>query len=69
MAGAGLKRGVVHGQSDRLGAYPQSAPYDPADMAATIYHLLGIPSDTTLYDQQRRPHQLVVGKPIEAILS
>ena len=69
MAGAGLKRGVVHGQSDRLGAYPQSAPYDPADMAATIYHLMGIPADTTLYDQERRPHRLVVGKPIEAILT
>ena len=68
LAGAGLKRGVVHGASDRLGAYPQSHPHDPADMAATIYHLLGVPSDTTLYDQEHRPHRLVIGRPIEAIL-
>lgn len=69
MAGAGLKRGVFEGQSDRLGAYPASTPYDPADMAATIYHLLGIRNDTILYDRERRPHRLVVGKKIDAILT
>jgi uncharacterized protein (DUF1501 family) len=69
LAGAGLKRGVVAGQSDRLAAYPQTTPYDPADMAATIYHLLGIPADTVLYDRQRRPHQLVVGRKIDEILA
>jgi uncharacterized protein (DUF1501 family) len=69
LAGAGLARGVVEGASDRLGAYPQSTPYDPADMAATIYHLLGIAPGTTLYDEQRRPHNLIVGRPIEAILA
>ena len=30
LAGAGLKRGVVYGQSDRHGAYPQSRPHDPS---------------------------------------
>lgn len=68
MAGAGLARGVVEGASDRQGAYPQSRPYDPADMAATIYHLLGIPAETVLYDRQSRPHRLLAGQPIEAIL-
>jgi hypothetical protein len=38
-------------------------------MAATIYHLLGIAPGTTLYDEQRRPHNLIVGRPIEAILA
>ena len=69
MTGAGLRRGVVEGASDRLGAYPQSTPYDPADMAATIYHLLGIPVDTILHDREGRPHRLVVGNKIEAILN
>jgi len=68
-AGAGVQRGLVLGQSDRLGAYPQSTPYDPADMAASIYHLLGIQDDTTLYDNQRRPHPLVAGQKIDAILT
>ena len=69
MAGAGLRRGVVYGSSDRQGAFPMSNPHDPADMAATIYHLLGISPDTVLYDQQKRPHRLVVGRPIEALLN
>ena len=68
-AGAGVQRGIVLGQSDRLGAYPQSTPYDPADMAASIYHLLGIPNDTILYDRQERPHQLIAGKKIDAVLT
>jgi hypothetical protein len=37
-------------------------------MAATIYHLLGVDPKTTLYDKLRRPHHLVIGKPIAAIL-
>ena len=69
MAGAGLKRGVVEGNSDRLGAYPASTPYDPADMAATIYHLLGVRDDTLLHDREGRPHKLIVGKKIDAILA
>lgn len=69
LAGAGLKRGVVYGTSDRNGAYPQSHPIDPADMAATIYHLLGVPSDTILYDPEHRPHRLVIGNPIAPILA
>ncbi|MBP90941.1 MAG: hypothetical protein CMJ64_30225 [Planctomycetaceae bacterium] len=69
MAGAGLKRGVVEGASDRLAAYPATTPYDPADMAATIYHLLGIPADTLLHDRDGRPNKLVIGKKIDAILA
>lgn len=68
MAGAGLRRGAVEGASDRLAAYPATTPYDPADMAATIYHLLGIPRDTVLYDRIGRPRELVVGNKIDAIL-
>jgi hypothetical protein len=69
MTGAGLRRGVVEGASDRLAAYPASTPHDPADMAATIYHLLGIPDGTLLHDREGRPHKLIVGKKIDAILT
>jgi hypothetical protein len=44
-------------------------PRDPADMAATIYHLLGIDPDTRIYDNSQRPHSLVIGSPIEEILA
>jgi hypothetical protein len=37
-------------------------------VAATIYHLLGIDSETMIYDKLERPHRLIAGKPIEAIL-
>ncbi|MCH7728924.1 MAG: DUF1501 domain-containing protein [Planctomycetes bacterium] len=69
LAGAGLRRGVVIGASERQAAYPQSDPHDPADMAATIYHLLGIPHDTLLVDRERRPHKLIVGRPIDSMLT
>jgi hypothetical protein len=68
LAGAGLRRGVVYGSSDRLAAYPTETPRDPCDLAATTYHLLGVPDDTVLHDALGRPHPLVIGKPIEGIL-
>ena len=36
-AGGGVRGGQMIGQSDRIGAYPASRPYSPADLAATIY--------------------------------
>jgi hypothetical protein len=69
LAGGGIAPGVVYGASDKIAAYPTTRPHDPGDLAATVYHLLGVPSDTVLYDQFRRPQQLIVGQPIEGILS
>ena len=69
MAGAGLQPGAVFGASDRLAAYPKSHPRDPADMAATLYHLMGIPSSTVLHDSIGRPHQLIAGRPIHELLA
>ncbi|HEV3005290.1 MAG TPA: DUF1501 domain-containing protein, partial [Pirellulales bacterium] len=69
LAGAGLKRGVVYGASDRLAAYPAERSHDPRDLAATIYHLLGLPADLVLYDNQERPHPLVIGTPITGVLA
>jgi hypothetical protein len=68
LAGGGTRAGVVHGASDESAAYPTEHPHDPADIAATIYHLLGVPGETVLYDAQRRPHHLVIGRVIEAIV-
>ena len=69
LAGAGIQAGTVYGASDHSAAYPTDKPHDPRDMAATIYHLLGIKPDTQIYDPAGRPHQLVIGKPIEGVLS
>jgi uncharacterized protein (DUF1501 family) len=69
LAGAGVNAGTVYGASDKSAAYPASKPHDPADMAATIYHLLGVSPDTRIYDSLRRPHTLVTGLPIEPLLA
>lgn len=69
LAGAGLQPGVVYGGSDPSAAYPAEHPHHPRDLIATLYHLLGVPAETVLRDALGRPHHLVIGKPIEAILA
>jgi hypothetical protein len=69
LAGGGLRRGVVYGASDKIAAYPVSHPHDPRDIAATIYHLLGVRDDTILYDQFHRPHHLIIGQKIDGLLA
>jgi hypothetical protein len=64
LAGAGIRRGVVHGASDRHGAYPQSSPVTPGDLAATLFHALGIPADTHFTDLTNRPHRVASGDPV-----
>src|SRR5207244_1437516 len=41
LAGAGVTRGGVVGSSDRTGAYPDSNPVGPWDLAATMVPALG----------------------------
>jgi hypothetical protein len=68
LAGAGIPGGRVHGASDRQGAYPADSPVTPADLAATILHLLGVPLDLELHDRTGRPLQACVGQPVRALL-
>lgn len=64
MAGAGIRGGQVIGESDEHAAYPQSRPVTPEDFLATIYYAFGIPHETEIYDQLRRPHPLTRGEPV-----
>ncbi len=64
LAGGGIRGGYVHGKSDRLAAYPDADPVTPEDLAATIYHALGIPPGTELMDPQGRPVPLSTGEPV-----
>ncbi|HTU22217.1 MAG TPA: DUF1501 domain-containing protein [Gemmataceae bacterium] len=68
LAGGGVRGGQVYGSSDRSAAYPSTNPVSPADIAATIYHCLGIEPDTQTTDQQGRPLVLSAGKPLHALL-
>ena len=69
MAGGGVKGGVVHGSSDRYAAYPATQPTPPADLAATIYHCLGVDPRLQLVDALGRPMTLCEGTPIQDILA
>ncbi len=67
MAGGGIRGGAIYGASDAHAAYPRSGAVTPEDIAATIYHALGIAPETQLVDPLGRPHAVSLGKPIEAI--
>ena len=67
LAGGGIRGGAVYGASDQHAAYPKSDPVTPEDIAATIYHALGIPPETQVVDSLGRPYSVALGKPIHAI--
>lgn len=67
IAGAGVRGGTCYGGSDKDAAYPIDQPTRPEDLAATIYHALGIDPHTFVPDPQGRPVPLVDGRPITKI--
>ncbi len=54
-AGGGIAGGQAYGKSDPIGAFPAEKACGPADLHATVFHALGIPSDQVLYDREDRP--------------
>ena len=68
-AGGGVRGGQTIGQSDKMGAYPASRPYTPADLAATIYRALGVDPATELRDRLNRPIQLCTGEAIAPLFT
>ncbi|RMF43051.1 MAG: DUF1501 domain-containing protein [Planctomycetota bacterium] len=70
LAGGGIKGGYIHGASDSTAAEPDQDPVSPADLATTMYHLLGIVADKELMAPGDRPIEIVDGgqviKPILA---
>jgi hypothetical protein len=69
LAGGGFREGFVYGASDRIGALPSQNPVRPADIVATIYHLLGIDHELELRDRQDRPFSLVPwGSPVQELI-
>jgi len=59
LAGAGIRSGTVVGASDADGGYVKDRPVSPEDILATVYHLKGIPAETTIPDKTGRPVRLV----------
>ena len=69
LAGGGIHGGAVYGASDRIGAYPADRPVRPADLGATLLHLLGVRAETELRDRSGRAFPASVGTPIRALFT
>lgn len=65
LAGGGVPGGRVIGATDKIGAYPADSPQTPEQLAATIYHALGIPPTAAWHDELNRPHHIYHGQPID----
>lgn len=68
-AGAGVTRGAVLGESDRMGGEPKSERYGPWDAAATMYSALGIDPWGHFLDALQRPFPICIGRPMERLYS
>ncbi|MFO1019661.1 MAG: DUF1501 domain-containing protein [Planctomycetales bacterium] len=68
LAGAGIAGGQVYGSSDKNGAYPASQRVEPPDFTATMFHLLGIPHESTFPDREGRPMHVTKGEPLYKLL-
>lgn len=69
LAGCGIQGGRVYGQSDSRGAEVLSQPVSPADVLATMWHVLGVAPSTELRDRLDRPIQLSDGRVVAELLS
>lgn len=69
MAGGGLKVGQVVGQTNALAEFVTDSPVSPQDIAATVYHTLGVPLHTWYKAQDGRPVELCPeGKPVKQLV-
>jgi uncharacterized protein (DUF1501 family) len=69
MAGGGLRAGQVVGATNALGEYVTDNPVAPQDLAATIYHVMGVNLHTWYKAQDGRPIELCPeGKPVRALV-
>ena len=70
LTGGGVKAGTVYGATDKQAAYPVSHPVSPANLVATVYHLLGIDPDMTVPDRTGRPLAIAHGgEPVPGVLA
>ncbi|MEQ9407325.1 MAG: DUF1501 domain-containing protein [Fuerstiella sp.] len=69
IAGAGVKRGNVHGRSDKTASAPLENPVHPQELLASIYHSFGIDPETMVYNHLNQPRELVKAAAIDAFFA
>lgn len=62
--------GQVVGESDSKASYPKTPPITPGDLAATLFHVLGIDQKQQFTDHSGRPQYLLPdgAKPIAELV-
>jgi uncharacterized protein (DUF1501 family) len=68
MAGGGVPGGQVYGASDKIASEPVSDAVAPADISATIYHLLGLDPASVIYDPLGRPLPISDGQVLKRFI-
>jgi hypothetical protein len=69
LAGGGVKRGYVHGGSDKTGSFPTGDVVRPDDLAATMFALLGLDPATEIHDTLGRPFPISKGTTVSGIIA
>jgi uncharacterized protein (DUF1501 family) len=69
VAGAGTKRGYVHGQSDQTGSAPLESPVHPGQLLASVYHAFGIHPETIVLNHLNQPRELVKAEAVTALFA
>lgn len=69
VAGAGIKRGYVHGKSDQTASAPLEDPVHPGELLATIYESFGIAPDTIMRNHLNQPRELVKAESVPALFA
>lgn len=59
IAGAGTRRGYVHGSSDETASAPRDNPVHPGELLASIYHAVGLYPRKTIYNHLNQPREMV----------
>ncbi|QDT15229.1 DUF1501 domain-containing protein [Alienimonas californiensis] len=69
VAGAGIRRGHVHGSSDATASAPATDPVHPGELLATIYHAFGIQPETIVYNHLNQPRELVKAEAVTGLFA
>jgi uncharacterized protein (DUF1501 family) len=64
LAGAGIPGGRLYGATDKQGAYPTDKPVRSGQLAATIFHALGIDRTASVPTLLGRPWQVSTEEPV-----
>ena len=68
LAGGGIRGGQVLGSSTADGTQVASDPVTPQDLAATLYHSMGVNPHSEIIDKLNRPWPLSLGEPLTRLM-